>query len=119
MLVAFVSFGTEIRANDLEYPQVIRTHYEAPDAKAGGQFVIWSERERIFYGLDPRLYPAARSVDITQVTPTTGSVTLTFVEIKTVASPIPDYLYLTGNVRFRVSGMVMKSSNFPSGSMQP
>jgi hypothetical protein len=26
-----------------------------------------------------------------------------------------DYLYLAGNVRFRVSGMALKSSNFPTG----
>ena len=102
-------------AGEIEYPQIIKTHYEAADPKAGGQFVIWSEREKIFYGLDPKLFPAARYVDITQVTPMAGSTTLTFIEIKTIASPTSDYLYLTGNVRFRVSGMVLKSSNFPAG----
>jgi hypothetical protein len=110
---------SDLYAGDLEYPQVIRTRYEAPDAKVGGQFVIWSEREKIFYGLDPRLYPAARFVDITQVTPMAGSITLTYVEIRTVVGQTSDYLYLTGNVRFRVSGMVLKASNFPAGSMQP
>jgi hypothetical protein len=109
----------QLHASELEYPQVIRTRYEAPDPKLGGQFVVWSEREKIYYGLDPRLYPAARSVDITQVTPSAGSITLTYVEIRTVVGQTSDYLYLTGNVRFRVSGMVMKSSNFPAGSMQP
>jgi hypothetical protein len=102
-------------AGQIEYPQIIRTRYEAADPKLGGQFVIWSEREKIFYGLDPKLFPAARYVDITQVTPTAGSTTLTYIEIKTVTGPTSDYLYLTGNVRFRVSGMLLKSSNFPTG----
>ncbi len=101
-------------AGEIEYPQVIKTHFEAVDQKNGGQFVLWSERERIYYGLDPKLYPAARFVDIVQVTPTAGSVTLTFVEVRTIAAQTSDYLYLTGNLRFRVSGMVLKSSNFPA-----
>lgn len=111
-----LAFSTQaVRALDIEYPQVIRTKYEAADGKVGGNFVIWSEREKIFYGLDPKLYPAAKSVEITQVTPTVGSITLTFIEVRTVSSQTSDYLYLTGNVRFRVSGMILKSSNFPSG----
>jgi hypothetical protein len=52
-----------LSAGDIEYPQVIRTRYEAADPKAGGNFVIWSEREKIFYGLDPKLYPAAKYVE--------------------------------------------------------
>ncbi len=103
------------QAGEIEYPQVIRTRYEAPDPKVGGQFVIWSEREKIFYGLDAKLFPPARYVEITQVTPTVGSVTLTYVEVRTITAQVSDYLYLTGNVRFRVSGMTMKSSNFPAG----
>ena len=102
-------------AGEIEYPQLIRTRYEAADSKAGGNFVIWSEREKISYGLDPRLYPAAQYIEITQVTPSQGSVTLAFVEVKTVSSPTPDYIYLTGNLRFRVTGMILKSSNFPAG----
>src|SRR5258707_1307145 len=107
-------------ATEIEYPQVIRTRYEAADPKAGGNFVIWSEREKIFYGLDPKLYPAAKYVEITQVTPSVGSITLTYIEVRTLSSQTSDYLYLTGNVRFRVSGMILKSSNFPpGGSMSP
>lgn len=102
-------------AAQIEYPQVIHTQYEAVDKKAGGHFVLWSERERIFYGLDQKLFPGARYVDITQVTPSQGSMTLTYVEVRTVDSATSDYLYLTGNVRFRVSGMTLKSSNFPAG----
>jgi hypothetical protein len=108
------------RAGEVEYPQLIHTRYEAPDPKLGGQFVVWSEREKIFYGLDPRLFPAALYVDITQVTPTAGSVTLTFVEVRTINGQTSDYLHLTGNVRFRVSGMTLKASNFPlGGAMTP
>jgi hypothetical protein len=100
-------------AEDVQFPQIIRTHYEAKD-QSGGQFHLWMEREKVSYGLDARLYPGARTVDITQVTPTPGSITLTFVEVMTVASSVPDYIYVSGNVRFRVSGMVLKSSNFPA-----
>ena len=107
-------------AVDIEYPQVIKVRYEALDPRAGGNFVIWSEREKIHYGLDPKLFPAARYVEVTQVTPTVGSITLTFIEVRTITGPAPDYLHMTGNVRFRVSGMTLKSSNFPtSGGMQP
>jgi hypothetical protein len=104
-----------VLAGEIEYPQLIKTRYEALDPKIGGQFVIWSERERIYYGLDPKIYPAARYVEVTQVTPTIGSVTLTFIEVRTISGTTPDYLHLTGNVRFRVSGMALKSSNFPAG----
>jgi hypothetical protein len=103
-------------AAEVEYPQIIKTRYEAVDQKAGGSFVIFSEREKIFYGLDPKLFPGARFVEVTQITPMAGSTTLTFVEIRTVAGPTSDYIHLTGNVRFRISGMVLKSSNFPPGS---
>src|SRR5664279_839147 len=103
-------------AVEIEYPQIIKTRYEAVDQKTGGSFVIFSEREKIFYGLDPKLFPGARFVEVTQITTTVGSTTLTFVEIRTVASPTSDYIHLTGNVRFRISGMVLKSSNFPVGS---
>jgi hypothetical protein len=103
-------------ASEIEYPQIIKTRYEAVDQKNGGSFVIFSEREKIFYGLDAKLFPGARFVEVTQITPTTGSTTLTFIEIKTVASPVSDYIHLTGNVRFRISGMLLKSSNFPVGS---
>jgi len=103
-------------AVEIEYPQIIKTRYEAVDQKTGGSFVIFSEREKIFYGLDPKLYPGARFVEVTQITPTVGSTTLTFIEIRTVATPTSDYIHLTGNVRFRISGMLLKSSNFPPGS---
>lgn len=105
---------------EIEYPQIIKVRYEAPDPKVGGNFVIWSEREKIHYGLDPKLFPAAQYVEVTQVTPTAGSITLTFLEVRAITSPTPDYFHMTGNVRFRVSGMRLKSSNFPArGGMNP
>src|SRR4051794_40937348 len=113
--ILLVIFEQMISANtagavEVEYPQVIKTRYEAVDPRTGGNFIIFSEREKIFYGLDPKLYPGARFVEVTQVTPTVGSTTLTFVEIRTVASPTSDYIHLTGNVRFRISGMALISS---------
>jgi hypothetical protein len=101
-------------AEQIEYPRIIKTRYEAADPKVGGQFVLWSERERIFYGLDPKLFPAALYVDVVQVTPSPGSITLTYVEVRPLNSKTSDYLYLTGSVRFRIGGMVIKSSNFPT-----
>jgi hypothetical protein len=115
LLSAVVSVATAA-AVEIEYPQIIKTRYETVDSKVGGHFVIWSEREKIFYGLDPKIYPGVRYVEITQVTPTVGSITLTYIEVRTISSQTSDYLYLTGNVRFRVSRMVLKSSNFPPGS---
>lgn len=76
------------------YTQIIRTGYEAVDQKTGRSFVF-SEREKIFYGLDPNVF-RARFVEVTQITPTVGSTTLTFVEIRTVASPTFDYIHLIG-----------------------
>jgi hypothetical protein len=119
-LALIVGSSATAVASEIEYPQIIKTRYEAADQKAGGNFVIWSEREKISYGLDPKLYPGARFVEVTQVTPSVGSTTLTYIEVRTVNNEISDYLYLTGNVRFRISGMILKSSNFPPGtSMSP
>src|SRR3984885_9812320 len=116
-LLGFCTFcGGISRAGEIEYPQIIKTRYEASDPKMGGQFVLWSERERIFYGLDPKLFPAAQYVEVLQVTPSAGAITLTYVEVRPLNSKTSDYLYLTGNVRFRVSGMIIKSSNFPSST---
>ena len=58
VLTLIVWFGTySATAGQIEYPQVIHTQYEAVDQKAGGHFVLWSEREKIFYGLDQKLFP--------------------------------------------------------------
>lgn len=106
---------SSLAAAEIEYPQVIRTGYEAADPKIGGNFIVWPDRERIFYGRDPKHYPAACFVEVTQVAPAVGSGTLTKVERRTVNSTTSDYLYLSGNVRFGIGGRVLKTSNFPSG----
>ena len=116
LLAESIFNGQAAFASEIDYPQIIKTRYEAADPKIGGQFVLWSERERIFYGLDPKLFPAAQYVEVLQVTPSAGSITLTYVEVRPLGSKTSDYLYLTGNVRFRVSGMLIKSSNFPSST---
>jgi hypothetical protein len=117
VLLELCAFGGRASlAGEIEYPQIIKTRYEASDPKMGGQFVLWSERERIFYGLDPKLFPAAQFVEVVQVTPSAGSITLTYVEVRPLNSKTSDYLYLTGNVRFRISGMIIKSSNFPAST---
>ena len=100
-------------AQELKYPQIIRVRYEALDPRLGGSFIVWVEREKIWYGLDPKLYPAAKSVEVTHVAPTQGSVTLTIIAVTTVNSTNPDYFHLSGNVRFKVSGMTIKATNVP------
>ena len=101
------------QAQEIKFPQIIQIRYEATDPKAGGHFLIWVERERIHYGLDARLYPPARSVDVTQITPAPGSTTLIMIAVTGVNSANPDYFHLSGNVRFKVTGMTIKSSNIP------
>ena len=98
-------------AEEIKFPQLIHIRYEAVDPKAGGQFLIWVEREKIWYGLDPKLYPAAK-VEVTTITPP-GSTSLTMIAVTHVNSAIPDYFHLSGIVRFKVSGMTIKSSNMP------
>jgi hypothetical protein len=106
-------------AAEIDYPQVIHTRYAAKDQHAGGFLVVWVEREKIFYGLDPKLYPAARYVDVTHVTPAPGTTTLTFIEVLTVSSDVPEFFHLSGNVRFRISGMELVSSNIPAMPQLP
>ena len=100
-------------AQEVKFPQLIQIRYEAVDAQAGGQFLIWVEREKIWYGLDPRLYPAAKSVEVTHITPAPGSTSLAMIAVTRINSTTPDYFHLSGNVRFKVSGMTIKSSNMP------
>jgi hypothetical protein len=102
-------------AQELKFPQFILIRYEAVNIETGGQFLIWVEREKIWYGLDPRLYPAAKSVEVTHITPAPGSTALTMIAVTRIHSTIPDYFHLSGNVRFKVSGMTIKASNLPGG----
>jgi hypothetical protein len=113
LLSGTIWWSTFASAQELKYPQIIKIGYEAIDQRIGGQFVIWVEREKIWYGLDLKLYPAAKSVEITHVTPTPGSNTVTTIAMTTINSSNPDYFHLSGNVRFKVSGMVIKSTNVP------
>jgi hypothetical protein len=58
--------ATSTLATEIEYPQTIKTRCEAVDQKTDGSFVIFSEREKIFYGLDPKLIPDAYFVEVTR-----------------------------------------------------
>jgi|GEM_PF-3233586 hypothetical protein len=104
---------SSLRAEDLTYPQIIKMRYEALDLRTGGNFIIWVEREKIWYGLDPKIFPAAKSVDVTHITPAPGTTTITFIAVTGVNSEVPDYFHLSGNIRFKVSGMKIVSSNIP------
>jgi hypothetical protein len=113
-MVATIALSVvDAKPQELTYPQIIRTRYEATDPRVGGHFIVWVEREKIWYGLDSKLYPAAKSVDVTHVTPTPGSATLTIIAVTSVNSANPDYFHLSGNVRFKVSGMIVKTTNVP------
>src|ERR1043166_10102070 len=69
MLCLTLFMPTSANAAELTYPQLIQVRYEALDQRLGGHFVVWVEREKIWYGLDPRLYPAAKAVEVTHITP--------------------------------------------------
>jgi hypothetical protein len=107
-----VCFPNTAKSQDLKFPQIIKIRYEAIDPHRGGQFVVWVEREKIFYGLDPKM-PAARVVDVTYITPSPGSTTIILITVIGVNSTSPDYFHLSGNTRFKISGMKIASSNLP------
>jgi hypothetical protein len=111
-MFANLAMPLESAAAELGYPQVIRTRYEAADPK-GGNFIIWLDRDRLHHGLDPRLYPAARYVEVTHVTPSPGSPTVSMIEVMSVNSTTPEFYHVAGIVRFKVTGMVVKSTNVP------
>jgi hypothetical protein len=100
-------------AQDMPYPRVTHTRYEAVDPKTGGNFIIWLEREKVWHGLDPRLYPAVRYVDVTHLTPSPGSPPITLIEVTGINSTTPEFYHLAGIVRFKVTGMILKVSNIP------
>jgi len=104
---------SSLRAEDLTFPQIIKVKYEALDPRVGGQFIIWVEREKIWYGLDAKVLPAAQSVDVSHITPAPGTTTITFITVTGINSTVPDYFHLSGNIRFKVSGMRIVSSNIP------
>jgi len=100
-------------AAELNYPVVIHTRYEAVDPKVGGNFIIWLEREKVWHGLDPRLYPTVKYVDVTHLTASPGSTPITMIEVMAINSTVPEFYHLAGIVRFKVTGMVIRSSNVP------
>ena len=89
-----------VAQDQLKYPQIIHYRYEATDPVKGGHFLLWVEREKIWYGLDPRLYPAAKSVEVAHVTPGQGLSTITTVSVTPNNGGQPDYFHLLGIVRF-------------------
>jgi hypothetical protein len=105
-----------VHAQDVGYPRLVHIRYDAIDSAAGGHFLLWVEREKIFYGLDPRLYPAARSVEVTHLTPGQGASIITTIAVTRVNSTVPDYFHLSGNVRFKVTGMRVTSTNAPAAA---
>jgi hypothetical protein len=96
-------------AAEMTYPQVLRARYEATNPKTGGSFIIWLDRERMWHGLDQRLYPPVKSVEVTHITPSPGSPIITVIELMPVNSTTPEFYHLAGIVRFRVIGMTLKS----------
>jgi hypothetical protein len=100
-------------AAEVTYPTTVHTRYEAIDPKAGGQFIIWLDRERVWHGLDPRL-PAVKYVDVTHLTPSQGSGPITIIEVTPINSANPEFYHFTGVVHFKVTGMTLKVSNTPA-----
>jgi hypothetical protein len=100
-------------ASELEYPQIVRMRYEAIDLRTGGNFTIWLDRETIRQGLDARLFPGASYVQVSHITPSTGSPPLTIIEVQNVNSVAPEFYHIGGTVRFKVNGMTLKSTNVP------
>ena len=118
-LLAGLALPYAAEAEELKFPQIITIHYDAKNPQTGGQFIIWVEREKIFYGLDTRfnadtkVFPGAKSVDITHITPAPGTTMLTMITVISVNSVTPDYFHLSGNVRLKISGMSITSTNMP------
>jgi hypothetical protein len=104
---------SQAHAEESTFPQTMRLRYEANDAK-GGNFIIWVDREKFWHGLDQRLYPAARYVEIRHITPSTGSPPITIVEVGSVSSPTPEYYHAAGLIRFKITNMSLKSTNVPN-----
>jgi hypothetical protein len=108
-----IPFLVDCAAAELTYPQVLRARYEATNPKTGGNFIIWLDREKMWHGLDPRLYPPVKYVQVTHITPSPGSPIITVIELMPINSSTAEFYHLAGIVRFRVTGMTLKSSNIP------
>src|SRR5688572_20245455 len=106
--VAFLS-SPPAASEELAFPQIVRFRYEANDSRTGGNFIIWIDRDRLWHGLDQRLYPAARYVEVRHITPSTGSPPITFIEVGNVNSSTPEYYHAAGLIRFKLSNMTLTS----------
>jgi hypothetical protein len=104
---------TAVIAGSLKYPAVIHERYEPVDARLGGDFVIWLDREKVFHGLNPKLFPAVKYVDVMHVTPAPGSPPITIIEVMSLNSNTPEFYHVAGLARFKITGMTLKSSNLP------
>ena len=111
-LIATVFVIGPARSEEVAYPRVIHTRYEAVDARAGGHFIIWLERDKVWHGLDPRL-PAVKYVDVTHLTPSPGSPPITLIEVTSINSSTPEFYHIAGIVRFKVTGMTLRTTNIP------
>jgi hypothetical protein len=109
LMLVFCLLTFESAAAQMAYPQVVRMRYEAVEPK-GGSFVIWLDRERVHHGLDAKLYPPVRYVEITHLTPP-GSPSITVIEVMSVNATVPEFYHVAGPARFKMMGMVVKSSN--------
>jgi hypothetical protein len=110
---ALAGFGGGSAVAQTASPQVIKMRYEAQDPRVGGNFIVWVEREKIWYGLDPRLYPAARTVEVTHITPSPGAPLITVIAVTSINATTPDYFHIAGTARFRTSGMVLRQTSVP------
>lgn len=106
-------FALESTGAEIEFPVSIHTRYEAVDPRAGGNFSIWLERERVWHGLDPRLYPPVKYVDVKSRTHAPGSPPITIIEVANINSNVPEFYQVAGLVRFKVTGMKVTSTNVP------
>ena len=114
VVVSLASIAIDLNpAFAAEYPLYLRTRYEATDPARGGHFIIWLEREKMWHGLDPRLYPAVKYVEVTHITPAQGSPLVTMIEVTAINSTVPEFYHIAGIVRFKVTGMTIKVSDVP------
>jgi len=113
ILCALLCRPSAAEAVELSYPLITRARYEAVDPKVGGNFIIWLEREKVWHGLDVRLYPAVKYVDVMYLTPSPGSQSIVIIEVTNINSATPEFYHVVGIVRFKVTGMTLKSTNIP------
>ncbi len=117
LIICFSAIGPDngARAAEQTFPVVIRMRYEAVDPRAGGSFIIWLDREKVWHGLDPRLYPAVKYVQVSHITPAPGSPGFSVIEVTNINATTPEFYHVAGIVRFKITGMQLKSSNLPGG----